>query len=208
MGRPKGAKEGSCIWKNCLFCKQDFSGHSKVTKFCSLRCRSQYKSEIFALEKLCIICGTKFKLTKHKENKTCGIICRKKNLSNVKKGQIGYWKGKKRPDMYWFSKENHHLWKGGVTPINNIIRKSVKFKEWREAVFKRDDYTCQECLIRGGKLHPDHIKPFGLFPELRFELSNGRTLCADCHRKTPTWGVNSNYFKREDFTSGAYLKFL
>ena len=83
-------------------------------------------------------------------------------------------------------------WKGGTTPINKRLRRSKDFKDWREAVFKRDDWTCQECNQRGGELHPDHIKPFALFPELRFELSNGRTLCKACHMKTDTWGVRTN----------------
>jgi 5-methylcytosine-specific restriction endonuclease McrA len=84
---------------------------------------------------------------------------------------------------------NHYNWKGGVTPINNRIRKSKEFKLWREAVFKRDNYTCIWCGVRGGVLHPDHIKPFCLYPELRFAIDNGRTLCIDCHKKTSTWGV-------------------
>jgi 5-methylcytosine-specific restriction endonuclease McrA len=71
----------------------------------------------------------------------------------------------------------------------------MKFRRWREAVFKRDDYTCQFCKERGGELHPDHIKPFALFPRLRFDINNGRTLCVACHRKTPTWGMNKKYQK-------------
>ncbi len=81
-----------------------------------------------------------------------------------------------------------HFWKGGVTPINELARRSVKYKMWRESVFKRDDWTCQFCKTRGGELHADHIKPFALFKELRYDLSNGRTLCAPCHRKTDTYG--------------------
>lgn len=97
---------------------------------------------------------------------------------------------------------NHPNWKGGISPINKIIRRSKEFIDWRRQVFERDRYTCQHCGIRGGILHPDHIKPFSLFPELRFELSNGRTLCVSCHRKTPTWGNAANNMKREDFEYG------
>ncbi len=85
----------------------------------------------------------------------------------------------------------HYNWKGGVTPENERIRMSMEAKEWKRKVLIRDDYTCQECKQRGVRLHIDHIKPFAYFPELRFELSNGRTLCERCHRKTPTWGYGA-----------------
>lgn len=86
-----------------------------------------------------------------------------------------------------------HKWKGGISPKNETIRKSVEYKLWREAVFKRDNYLC----IWGGKEHgsklqADHIKPFALFPALRFAIDNGRTLCVECHKKTDTFGGNTN----------------
>lgn len=81
------------------------------------------------------------------------------------------------------SGENHHNWKDGITPVNEKIRKSIHYKKWRHDVFTRDNYTCQHCKQRGGKLNADHILPFSLYPELRFELSNGRTLCVDCHKQ-------------------------
>lgn len=86
-------------------------------------------------------------------------------------------------------------WKGGITPINKLIRKSVEYKLWRKAVFERDNYTCIFCGERGGELHPDHIKPFALFPELRFAIDNGRTLCKSCHMKTDTWGYRASNYK-------------
>ena len=64
---------------------------------------------------------------------------------------------------------------------------TAQLRNWREAVFKRDNYTCQGCGEKGVYLNADHIKPFAYFPELRFELSNGRTLCVPCHKKTDTF---------------------
>ncbi len=82
----------------------------------------------------------------------------------------------------------HYNWQGGITSENKIIRRSLKMRNWRKAIFKRDNYTCQICQGRGGYLNADHIKSFALFPNLRFELSNGRTLCVPCHRNTDTYG--------------------
>lgn len=76
----------------------------------------------------------------------------------------------------------------GITPEHKRIRLSSEYAEWRTAVFRRDNYTCQECGVRGGYLEADHIKPFAVFVELRFEVDNGRTLCSPCHRLTPTYG--------------------
>jgi hypothetical protein len=84
-------------------------------------------------------------------------------------------------------KENHHFWKGGITPENLKIRNSTEYKRWRKSVFERDNYTCQFCGVRGVIIQADHIKPFAYFPELRFELSNGRTLCVPCHKTTDTY---------------------
>ena len=122
----------------------------------------------------------------------------------LKKGQKSWLKDKKgyknngsfnngldsrRTNIFQKGRE-HPNWKGGITPINKLIRHSFIYIQWRQAIFERDNYTCQFCFKRGGILHADHIKSFALFPELRFELSNGRTLCVDCHKKTPTYGVN------------------
>ena len=84
--------------------------------------------------------------------------------------------------------EKCHFWKGGIAPMNKIIRISVEYRLWREAVFKRDNWTCIWCGQRGGELHADHIKPFALYPELRFSIDNGRTLCVPCHKTTDTYG--------------------
>lgn len=92
--------------------------------------------------------------------------------------------------------EKNYRWKGGITSINRKIRTSLEYKLWRKSVFERDKYMCIWCGLISKKgikvfLHADHIKPFALFPELRFAIDNGRTLCKDCHKKTDTWGNKS-----------------
>jgi len=75
----------------------------------------------------------------------------------------------------------HWNYQGGISAENHIIRNSTEIKSWRTKVFRRDFYTCQHCRKAGGILNAHHIKPFAKFPELRFEVSNGITLCKDCH---------------------------
>uniref|UniRef100_A0A6M3KTS9 Putative homing endonuclease n=1 Tax=viral metagenome TaxID=1070528 RepID=A0A6M3KTS9_9ZZZZ len=71
---------------------------------------------------------------------------------------------------------------GGVSSEDMQIRNSPEYRYWRSAVYKRDDYTCQQCGKRGGRLEAHHIKPFATHPELRLDVDNGFTLCKSCHR--------------------------
>lgn len=91
-----------------------------------------------------------------------------------------------------FAGEKNIFWRGGIATANKSERQlamqTIEYKYWRQSVFVRDDYTCQECLERGGKLNADHIQSWAEYPELRYELSNGRTLCESCHRKTDSYG--------------------
>ncbi|MBA7541982.1 hypothetical protein ES705_34298 [subsurface metagenome] len=103
----------------------------------------------------------------------------RKNMSKSQKGKYG---------------EKNPNWKGGITPKNHLIRNSDEFENWRKSVFERDNYTCRKCNKRGGLyLHAHHIKSFAEYPELRFRVSNGITLCEDCHRKTDNYGNKARY---------------
>jgi len=74
-------------------------------------------------------------------------------------------------------------WKGGITPYNVIIRTSSKYREWSLSVFKRDNFICQSCgYINGGILEAHHIRSFAKYPNLRYILDNGITLCKKCHK--------------------------
>jgi 5-methylcytosine-specific restriction endonuclease McrA len=71
---------------------------------------------------------------------------------------------------------------------NQRTRNSPEMKRWRLMVLRKDNYTCQMCGVKGGYLEAHHIKPFAYFPELRFAITNGMTLCKPCHIKTDSYG--------------------
>lgn len=56
--------------------------------------------------------------------------------------------------------------------------------KWVNAVLTRDKATCQKCGIQNVELHAHHIKSYKDFPERRFDVSNGITLCFACHWET------------------------
>jgi len=95
-----------------------------------------------------------------------------------------------------FSRESRikmSLARGGDGDLERIkrARNGTERKAWVQAVFKRDNYTCQSCGLKkevAGKLNADHILAWSEFPELRFDVSNGRTMCEPCHEKTPNYG--------------------
>lgn len=130
----------------------------------------------------------------------------KKALSDAKKGKpikhlIDNWEivckkismsqhGIPRPQQRG---ENHGNWEGGKTSKNAKIRSSFEMIQWRRKVFERDDYTCQVCGCRGGKFVGDHIKPFCNYPDLRFDIDNGRTICKECDLKSDTYGGRAKW---------------
>lgn len=78
--------------------------------------------------------------------------------------------------------ENHYNWKGGCTPLHTQIRGSFEYKEWVKNVYKKDNYTCQCCgKSKNITKNAHHIRSFASHPDLRFVLSNGITLCEECH---------------------------
>lgn len=152
------------------------------------------KGRIFSEETIKKMQGKKFseehkkKISESKKGKIPSEETRLK-ISRANKGQKRTEESRKK--MSELNKgEKSHFWKGGITTINNKIRKSLEYRLWREAVFIRDTWTCIWCGKKGEELQADHIKPFAFFPELRFSIDNGRTLCINCHKKTNTYLKN------------------
>lgn len=83
-----------------------------------------------------------------------------------------------------FYGKNNPNWKGGITPENVKLRNCADYRIWRDKVFKRDNYTCQICGDnKGSNLNSHHINPWSKNKELRYDVTNGITLCSVCHYK-------------------------
>lgn len=103
----------------------------------------------------------------------------KLKISKSKKGRKCPWV---KPPPPLKGDQSPH-WKGGICPENKKIRSSIKIGLWREAVFSRDKWVCQNCKRRGGVLQAHHLKSFAEYPQLRTSVENGITLCYYCHIK-------------------------
>jgi 5-methylcytosine-specific restriction endonuclease McrA len=209
-----------CTYCNIVFFKQDKDSQwcwNNRRKFCSVACqiksRTGKTNPLFSgsnnpkwkggqVEKSCLTCKEKFTVDPYRKDtaKYCSFKCKgidKKGISVSPETQ--FKKGFKTPSPFGKDGknvgENHWNWQGGKTKELKRLRGTAQYISWRKAVFERDDYTCLFCGIRGATLNADHILPFAFFPELRFDISNGRTLCEECHRTTDTFATKALQFK-------------
>lgn len=81
----------------------------------------------------------------------------------------------------------------------SLTRKYPEYIEWRKAVYERDDYTCQVCFKRGGEIRAHHIEGYANNPELRIELSNGITMCKECH---------DNFHHKYSYYNNVYQQYI
>lgn len=158
----------------CESCHTEFT-KKKNTKgrFCCPECYWDSKKGVYpehtGQERKPLFCGKcGIKLNHRARNTKLCVFCYRKEMSN-------HLKNTPRPNG---SGEKHWNWKGGTTRNKH---NGGEYNEWRKSIFERDNYTCQDCGIRGVYLFAHHINPWAKFPSLRFELSNGVTLCEQCH---------------------------
>lgn len=148
-------------------------------------------------------------------SKTMKVIARERGFGKWMKGKKLYkeWRDKvvQNGKKTWFRFGEQHLnWKGGITPLRIRLYYHPKHKEWRKKILERDNYTCQVCGKKGGRLEVDHypigfaeilnnnnIKSFEKAIECKhfWDINNGRVLCSGCHKKTSNYGFRSQYSK-------------
>lgn len=84
--------------------------------------------------------------------------------------------------------EKSHKWiKDRSEVIDQSLRRTTEGRQWRRKVFLRDNKKCkinnEDC---NGQLETHHILPFRDYPELRYDINNGITLCHYHHPLKPS----------------------
>lgn len=70
--------------------------------------------------------------------------------------------------------------------------RTPEYIAWRTACLKRDCYKCVVCgRGRPAPLQVDHIHSYSKYPEKRYDIENGQTLCIPCHKRTPNYGFKA-----------------
>ena len=146
--------------KKCENCNKNFKTSRYYTqkRFCSNSCRGKWQ----------------FKHGNNLPPIQIGLVPWNKGLTKATDDRIKKMSIDRTGDKNW-------MWKDGVTQRFRDKHKR-ELRTWREKVFKRDGWTCQDCKKVGGKLHPHHIKGLAKYPELALKVKNGITLCIPCHR--------------------------
>jgi len=78
----------------------------------------------------------------------------------------------------------HYLWISDRTKLKKYYgseeRRSPAYKFWSKSVKDRDSWKCKICDCKKG-LIAHHILGFTYYPELRYDINNGITLCPAHH---------------------------
>lgn len=210
----------------CRFCKKEFIVFRSDTSIhCSIKCRLNS----VVITRKCKMCNRVFSAPRYCINNFfCSYIC---SLASRRGENHPSWTGKNllkqclicdskfevrvcRSKQQYCSKKCNYIarigrnagtkcynWQGGKTTLQMKIRNSYLYKIWRTTVFQRDNFICQACGIRGGKLHADHIIPFSFLLKKYnittwekavsclklWDITNGQTLCVPCHQLTETY---------------------
>ena len=102
-------------------------------------------------------------------------------------------KAKKGKPLFNMRGENHPRWSGGNASMNERIRRRIEYKLWRKAIFAGDNWTCQKCGEKGGKLNVHHLYNFADYPDLQISIENGIVLCEKCHKEFHRiYGIKNN----------------
>lgn len=136
----------------------------------------------------CKGCGREFRYSPSDKQMFCSYACANnheetsKRKSEGRRATLATPEGRKMFDEAMKRRSQLPYYQKRATGrARDIEMGRGEYRKWRIGVLRRDNWTCQECGRRGGLLQAHHIKSWVDYPELRYEVSNGKSLCPQCH---------------------------
>lgn len=146
------------------------------------------KSQISVREKTCTQCLSPYQRPKDSGNADwlAQRFCSKSCKSKGNKHNLGRsWSESHRENVMprLPRGENHSFW---IADRSLLSKKQERgdsaYREWRLNVWKRDHFLCRIVDVNcSGKIEAHHILGWHEFPELRYKVNNGITLCHAHH---------------------------
>ena len=139
-------------------------------------------------------------------------LCDCGNYKNVNTGSLGSGNTKSCGCLQYPSGTDSYNYNPHLTDEDRLRKRYYmgggNQRLWSKQIMERDNYTCQTCGDnKGGNLNAHHLNAWSAFPEQRFDLDNGVTLCTDCHKELHSqYGYGDN--TREQFNEYAASKTL
>lgn len=147
----------------------------------------------------CIRCGKEYRSGK-KDSKLCKKCCssdlgqsgreRLKKFNSNQYGENNHMFG-----IHRYGKDNPNYNPNKTDEEREKGRCIIGYKEWRNSVYSRDNYTCQCCGDnKGSNLNAHHLNGYNWDKQHRTDINNGVTLCEECHKKFHSiygWGNNT-----------------
>ena len=131
----------------------------------------------------CEVCGETFLQASSQNNNFCCLSCSSAGITEEHREKLSKKVSGKNNPMYGVRMigDKHWNWKGGISAES---RSTPEYNLWRKCIYERDYYTCKMCgTTKSGSFNAHHIFKWIDYPEFRFEIWNGITLCEECHRK-------------------------
>lgn len=166
--------------QNCGKSQQVIPARAETFKFCSVKCRSEWRSKHFRGEgNPRWQAGSRERVCQH-----CGVVVRWNGITPYSTFSKQKFCAKKCADLGGLRHQGAEHW--NYKPDSRRKNRGQKHHAWANAVISRDKAICQHCGATGVELHAHHVESFSTSPALRYEVSNGITLCHSCH-----WAVHT-----------------
>jgi len=168
---------------NCSYCNNEKkivpSLYERLENYyCNNACRANHLKVLmlgennpnYSKENInCSGCSKSIKVQPHRlknhSYQFCSFKCYKENIGK-------YFRG-----------ENNPQWNDSLSYEDRVRDRSLfEYREWRNKVYQRDNYTCKCCGDNtGGNLNAHHLDGWDKHHDVRFDINNGIALCDICH---------------------------